>query len=61
MNGFYVHGKPPYEQFKLHVKPKGKQVELTITGARKTPIVTVLAPHAMKYYEIQYALRKKST
>jgi hypothetical protein len=61
MDGFYVHGKPPYENFKLHVKPKGKQIELTMTGAKNSPIMTLIVPQAKTFSEIKSAVRKKQT
>ena len=62
MDGFYVHGQPPYENFKLHVVPKGKQVELTMTGVKKTPIMTVVLPQQAKSFsQIKSAVRKKQT
>jgi hypothetical protein len=60
-DGFYIHGRPPYEHFKLHIKPKGKRVELTMTGVRETHILTVVLPQATTFSEIKSALRKKQT
>jgi hypothetical protein len=64
MDGFYVHGKPPYENFKLHVVPNGGEVELTVRGARRKLIFAVVLPQKAKsdvFSEIKSSLRTKRT